>query len=611
MTTKKETSETVVQAAICDYLFLNTSMEVYYDGAVKCGIRIEPSSLRELHDAYPERNIVLDKLWLEIPIKKEVAKYYHVWPLYEPILIDGKPSSDYWVDQAFYSQGDMPEKSLATGFKHSIYLGNDDVGLSVFFETHKGWTPSDNMHVIEALVQEDCVLLRVHLLDSEHDNWLKKDKFKGCFMHPIMFSFGMQATPVKPFPANPFEDKACQICAIKRDKENNETELLFTPLENVEENEIALDTMKKAGVTTVMVHETWNDIQNGVWLTEESANRLRKMVKAAHDRGMKILPYFGYELASLDPMCDDLIKYRNIGVDEFSDESHWTRRPYQRDYIICNSSKSEFNRYWLDGIEKLMVEFGFDGLYLDGTYAVKVCANEAHGCGWRDRDGKLHQTFPIWGMRDTLEELYIMVHKHGGVIDAHTSNNYTIPAIAFADTFWDGEPVQGRFLAGKVDSIPEGHVRSMYSGRNLGIPIRMICSTNKNWSFHEATACVLPYGLLPKPNGNAKQLKEMSTLWNIYDSVPMAKAKFIPYYKTAITTTNDFVKASYYDYNDAILAIVVNMKKAETGVTEVTFPENFKCATNRVTGEKVELKNNNTLTVEFNGIDYSIIELTR
>ena len=61
-------SKTFVQTTKFRELVLNTSMQIFYDGCVKCNAKLMPKS-----SAISE-NLVLNELFLEIPFKKESAK---------------------------------------------------------------------------------------------------------------------------------------------------------------------------------------------------------------------------------------------------------------------------------------------------------------------------------------------------------------------------------------------------------------------------------------------------------------------------------------------------------------------------------------------------------
>lgn len=614
-------SQMFCQSAQSGELLLNTTMEIFYDGAVKCNLQITPTGIRKEVPKYTDYDITLDKLWLEIPLKKEFAKMYHVYPQYEPILLDGEVSATYWVNQALKSLDFIPKKSIETGFKHSIYLGNDHTGLNTFFESSEGWTPKDENRVMEVLVKEDEVVLRVHFLDSEHEYWRKKCEWKGFYVYPISFSFGLQATPVKPFPKNPFTETAYHDNGAIHLPTGEVKETLFEPIkngnvtecvnitDNKEEAELLIDRLYRAGVKTVYIHEAWNSMQNSVFLTSDSAERLRRAVKACHERGMKLIPYFGFELSALSPIANRLKEFQVIGTDENYCDSQWIRRPLQKAYRICYASK--LSRIWLDGIKKLMDEFKFDGLYLDGTFSPRACKNENHGCGWRDKEGKIHPTYSVWALREMLEELFEIVHERGGTINAHTGNSFSSHLITFADSLWDGEPIQGYFRRGEATEVPEGHIRSMYSGRNLGVPTYMICTINPPvWTFHNAITCVMPFGLLPKPQ-NKDGLDEMEKVWKVYKTIPFERAEFNAYYENDVKTTNQNVKVSCFDYDEGRFAIVVNMKKENSGKVEVLFDSNYKKAIDKLSGKELNLIDGNKLIVEYNDFDYSLIELIK
>ena len=135
---------------------------------------------------------------------------------------------------------------------------------------------------MELFVNDDDVVLRIHFLDSEHEYWRKKCEWKGFYVYPIKFEFGMQATPVKPFPKNPFTENNYHDRGAFHHLDGRVDETLFLPPNtklgnpteapttysvdstNKEDAEILIDRLKRCGVNTVYVHEAWNDLQNSV-----------------------------------------------------------------------------------------------------------------------------------------------------------------------------------------------------------------------------------------------------------------------------------------------------------------------------------------------------------
>ena len=623
---------TFVQSTQFRELILNTKMTVYYDGCVKCNITLAPQGYHRtaVYGQSPTQreNMRLNKFWLEIPFKKDFATLYHINPS-AITSIDGKKVSE----TTFTSLDYVPKKSLVLPFKASVYLGNDDSGLATLFESDEWWRPEFKERCIEVLNQEDCVLLRVHFLDEEHLKWLDKGGFNGGYMYPINFEFGLITTPVKPFPANQFEDKGYHDGGFVKTKEGERITRLDAPMSKIvneksrsaqyylkcaqngkfSNDELFVDILKQCGVTTYYFHEMWNDLQNSVYLTTKTAERLRRVVELAHSRGIKLIPYFGYEISTLSPLfTGDFMKYKRMYEDTYYDfmtGGYYYRAPTQRDLWVCY--KSEYKRILLDGIARLMDKFHFDGVYLDGTYGLPGCVNQLHGCGYKDENGVLHQTFDIWNKREMVEELYEIVHTRGGKVDVHTGNTFPIPFMPYADSVWDGEPIQSVLVQGTMDRIPEGHFRSLYTGRPIGVVLRPIIYTNPPvWTFHHSLSTMIAFGVLPKAN-TEDAMVEMKDVWAAYDSIPMEKAKFNPFFENDATSSNDDVRVSYFDYDDGILAIVANHYRMPSGKTEIAFNDKFKSAVDKITGEKIDLVNGNKFSVEFETFDYKIVELKK
>ncbi len=608
-------SVSFVQTTKFRELFLNTSITLEYDGFTKCGITLVPQGWHA-GKVYGDTNnqeesLVLNKLWLEIPLKKEFAKFYHINPS-GGTIIDGIPTTG---NANLMAMDYIPEKSLALPFKNTFYLGNDYTGLSLMFESEQGWNIENKNKVIECINQEDCILVRVHFLDEEHYHWHNKGGFNGGYLFPIHFEFGLQATPVKPFPENQFATKAFHLGEPTIITPNGKLLALEEPLKDYDSDEMLIDVLKKSGVNIIHVHETWNDIQNSLLLTKESSERLKKIVKLAHERGMKVAPYFSWDISFLSPLID--MNYERYKRDW--DENHYdfmhgyhTRLPYQRTYPTC--CNSEYGELYLEGIARLMDEYHFDGIYLDGTYFIAPCMNEKHGCGYRDEKGNLRLKAPIFAKRKMLEKLHDIVHSRGGIINIHTANTFPVPFLAFADSVWDGETIQPYLVRAKLDSVPDGHFRAMYTGVPLGIPVNTIIYTNLPvWTFHHSISTILPFGVLPKAStlDASGGLDEIAQIWRVYDKYEVSKCEFKPYYENGVKVSNNNVKVSYYEGKDGILAIIANSAKYPTGDTEVVLEGKFKNAVDTMTDKKLELIDGNKLSVNFEYYDYLLVRLEK
>ena len=76
---------------------------------------------------------------------------------------------------------------LAWPFRCAVWLGDEDVGLCWFCESDEAFSPADPARTIEVLPGTDATILRIRLAETAP-------------ALPSTWTFGLQATPVKPFP---------------------------------------------------------------------------------------------------------------------------------------------------------------------------------------------------------------------------------------------------------------------------------------------------------------------------------------------------------------------------------------------------------------------------
>ena len=77
-------------------------------------------------------------------------------------------------------------------------------------------------------------------------------------------------------------------------------------------------------------------------------------------------------------------------------------------------------------------------------------------------------------------------------------------------------------MQGNVTEIPEGHFRSVFTGRNFGVPGYMLCYSNPPvWTFDQALAQSIIFGIMPKANDAGEPLELMSEFWKFTDNFPI------------------------------------------------------------------------------------------
>lgn len=573
--------------------FCNT---IDYDGNIDIDLKLMPRGLTvaQLYgiNKIKPLQFKLDKLWLEIPLKKEVFTLYHFHENGSIYFEDGTVKEENTTNMS----GLLPQKDFSVSFKPLFWLGNEEYGLGWFSENNRNWQNDDEKKAMEIVHTEDAVILRIRLLDSYPVKWAGDPEQGYTLFDPICFNFGFQATPVKPFPQNPYFQNSLHIdCGIKI-KGNY---MDFFASEN------RFDRLKEKGVTTLILHEKWNKSQNWFELSEYTAKQLSYIVEECHKRGIKVLPYFGYEISAMSPAWSALSDKCTVKDETGKPKGGWWRVPFQRDYIACYSS--DYAEYFVSGIIKLMDTFNIDGVYLDSTTNPHCCYSIEHGCGWYDHNGNLHGTYPLKAIRKLFKRLSYEVHARGGQLNVHSHGVVNFTALPYIDQSWYGENIQLKLMHGGRDDIDLDYFRAEYTGRNMGVPVEFIAYENRPlWTFEQALSCSIIHGILPRPNDINYPLDLMSEVWKIMGAFPVSISEWMPYWNNCAKASNEKVKISYYKYttlagDDQLLAFVVNISSNVIEKVSVSFDEQVSEVTDLMS------KTDCGFTFDLNPYDYKIL----
>ncbi len=554
----------VLCGAMASYRFIiDTCITAEYDGNIAFDVKLMPRGKTVAEGfglvATKPKRYQLDRLWLEIPLRKEAVPLFSMYPNSAIHLRDGTDIAPV----SSSNSGAVPAQDMGVSFKALLWLGNEEYGLGYFAERDQNWQPADAEKAIEILHTEDAVVLRVHLLDSHPVSWKEPPENGMNAYAPIGFSFGLQPTPVKPFPRNPYPIHGMHLDCFIKTKGNY---IDFLNAEN------RFDRLKEKGVDTLILHEKWNKSQNWFELSEYTQNQIRQIVSECHRRGIRVLTYFGYEIASMAPVWTEKNRLVRMEQENGKHGGGWYRVPFQRDYMVCY--RNEWQDRFVEGVASIMDTCGIDGVYLDGTSRPHFCTNELHGCGWRDENGELHGSYPVLAVREMFKKLYAAVHSRGGIINVHASGMQNFTALPFIDLSWYGEYLQFAYVHGDFSDAPLDYFRSEYIGRNMGVPVEFIAYENRPvWNFENAVALAIIHGILPRPNDIDGPLDQMAEIWKIFDRFPIVQSDWMPYWKNGAETSDPRVKISYYRYRAvdgavSLLAFCANTGKEEArGVT--------------------------------------------
>ena len=540
----------VIAAAHCSNTMVNAAMTFERDGLVRTELKIVPYGYYSLHhvrDYAPD----LSALWFDIDLTAESSTLFHYWPY----------SENSCVVTADVNSGET--KTREHPFRAYTWCGWEDGGFSVTCESAKGFELDDEKKCI-SVTRTDCgTRVRYRLLDHAPAAWKGRRDRWGDALMPLCWEFGLQATPVKARSVgNPDVYRRIHIYEVDK--------------ANVLGSDIA-ERLGSAGVRYAVLHSTYSRAE-GYGLIGNPAE-FQAIVDRFHANGVKVLVYYGFEYPTILPgwskKKDDYL-IRHPGGKWVGGWQAETHRAYQS----CYASK------WADEVERnvydIVDRYKLDGIYTDGMCIPWECANERHGCGWRDAKGGLHPTFPIYAVRNLVKSLYEGIHKRNGVIEVHQSACMVTPLLAYADSCFDGENVQDA-LAKNPEHLPTDAFRCEYSGYAFGLPMTFISYTNDKLTIQMLAAMTLIHNVHPVPR-ELTDLDFVSCVWKIYEERKLDSAEFVPYWREKICDTPGVYASAYRDGKQTTI-VASNLSKTRR-TAEVAVPAGAKVAVNLLTGER-------------------------
>jgi hypothetical protein len=513
-----------------DALRCEAEIRVEYDGMVRCDLSLSPKS----------QKTTIERLVLEIPLDARHAAFLHTWP-------------GQWGSTG--NSAALPKDGYHGPFKPFVWLGDHQRGLCWFSESDQNFFPSKPDRVLEIERTDKRVMLRVQLITIPQ-----------TIDRPLKYTFGFQATPVKPAQPDAWDYRIVHMGGYGMDNG-------------------LLDRLAGCGVRTMCFHEHWTDIQN--YTTTTHGPELDKLVAACHQRKIQLLPYFGYLMSNIAPEWDryhdECLVYPRAG--------EYQRQPKQTAYIVCY--RSHWRDFMAAGIDRVLTEHHVDGVYLDGTSEPWGCANQRHGCGYLRPDGSVGTTYPIFATRQMMKRIYTIVKHHNpvGQVNVHQSTCMTIPTLAFATSYWDGEQLQGlKRDSAALKVLPLDAFCAEFMGHNWGVPAELLWYADGPFRRVEAMSLGLLHDVPVRPVSMA-DVEVAARLWKTFEVFGRHEAAWLPYWANAhcVRTQPADVKVSLYNRpGKGLIAVVVN-----TGGRPCHAEVNFDLA---ALGQSAELTARDVLT---------------
>lgn len=534
---EKQTDKAIYKfEASSDELVIQGKEQIEFDGMVWLEMEIVPGKPHEI-----------SRIFLEIPVKKEFARLYTCG---EPLVGDRITEK---------LTGLIPSEGLNHRFTYASWIGNEELGIQWFAENDRNWFLKDKDKAIEVIPKEKEVLLLVNFLDSNK-----------IISEPLKLSFGFIPTPTRPKPENWHKFHFYQFTATFprvteeiRQKDPKNAWKWDRYWKWIDEG-----GMEKDGINVVIFHGYWNEIFGypGTF-NEERKKLLKEWVDMCHKKNIRVIVYTGWGVSIEGP------EWKEYGKEMI-------RFPMKNTgyatYRQCPGSL--FTDWFVYKCSELIKDFDIDGLFLDSTASLIEC-NGPHGCGWYDREGNLHSSFPILKTRELFRRLYTLFHEEGkkdGIIYSHQSPPAIMPIESFEDIRCGGELAQ--FYEGEFDEKYLGYFVAKLSGEQYGLFSEM---ANKNWmnppvKVNEVLSIAIPLNISVKsqnafaPQDYSLLGEPMPKIHKALQWIEASNAMYLPWWKNkgfvSFSPEGKIISSLWVKKGEKILLCISNLSREKRNI---------------------------------------------
>jgi len=428
-----------------------------------------------------------------------------------------------------------------------LWIGNEEKGWTFFFETRDGWT-SDPKRTYALEKTGERLTVTVNIAKKMPDG------------KPFGFSFGFQATPVRPRTSNyPLDTLGWSWAAPMNTPGRRPTyDIIY------------------------LVAPGGGDL--GSFFGDQDTDECRK-TEAAITRDFAV-NCAGRDVRPIFYTCSRHLSVRYPEVAAYIAE--WMFKPevaldYSHTghflYDCCPSTKaSDFFMWRFKDVLRRHPEM--KGIYLDFG-VVHPCSNSDHGC----RGGT-----PIRGMREFYRRLAVVQLEAGikePIVVIHNTDCVQVPAMSFTTHLLNGEHIRqasSSLLHGKKD-ILDSYGISMFASELSTLPFGM------------SNSVYMPYDVLSKANGGDENIEDyqfrmtrasmaatlvhgtmqcslrnhfgiFDKLVRAYDRFGVDKATFTGYWRApAVVSGAEDVYVSCYVKDGNVLAVISHLGKPHVNQT--------------------------------------------
>jgi hypothetical protein len=458
-------------------LTLHVRHRIEFDGFVITGVQLRT-----------DEPVSLERLGIHSHYERQESELFYTWPL--------KPR-----DSRDQLSGAL-EKSRRLPFKPIVFLGSDDAGFAWYFESYRGWSDWKSDGAVTLNPQADGQ-------GSEAIFALRRETTRLQPGQSLEYEFAWQATPVKAMTTTGAEVRSVRINAY--------TQEIYLPDEQVD-GEPALQRYADMGARSIISWQTGNAFSYPIPLGIHK--EFGRFVEAAARYDIQVLPYVvGFLISPNAPeYWDHRDALTQIPQRAFTMD---TRTNLKDGEYLYASLYGPWPDLMVHRVQELMDTYEkIGGIYLDSTGALFEPGERdlSRGAGWKDDEGTVHPTWPIFRVRDLMRRLYAVVvdADHQRLIDLHLHDTYNPSAMAYASIGWHGEALMHGAVVNLEAFLPDDRVRTEFTGKNVGIPVDMLTHSILRGSgqerlknYRKLVDYLAPYDIWVRPTG-FEQLEYMN-----------------------------------------------------------------------------------------------------
>ena len=509
----------------------------------------------------PEGKALLEKLVLEIPLKSELATYYHHGGL-------GTPAS-YAELKVQKGYGRVPEEGLSLPFTETIWVGNDSLGLAWYAETDQYWSLKEEKKAVEVIRSGGKTLLRINFVD-------KATELEG----PVQYEWALLPTPTKPMNHQLLHELRYAQSGLSLNKELTGLSEDFPKYVEalVEAGINAFGQWAWSGATSLWNEDFGSPGYRPTPLNEVRKKAFRQAIEYAQSRGIKWITVYAIWNCFAD--------WPDVG-ELWREQALYPLVPSLGGYLYC--PQSPFADWYISTLSRTIEETGINGVYLDSSAAPHLCSNLHHGCGYIDKEGRLHGSYPVFACRQFHKRIYTLFHqekKKGGLIYAHNSHFPFMAVESFVDVHHCGE---GSTLNRDI-AIPK------FYGYPFGLPVSFTRWNNpvypetrmNSWRFvlqMDSTikahpSMVMSKKVFPEYKGYGREFylskgydpqgEAVWQVWNAYRKFPWENSFWVPAWKSepfVSTGDKDIWACLHLNPGKAALLTCSSFKKEDASLT--------------------------------------------